>query len=239
MSYVKKSRKDFLKSLVYATGAAAIPPLGSVRGDSLPGESSADVVAVDEYDFRVRLQVPQVIDNMTSQGYRAYRQQTISGPMFVNWLSGGKFSLEFDTLVNSNFKVRGANVTYATTVLPEVSCPRFVYIGSNRTNKFTKASIGFYAQLCPSYAIGEPEEDNSFYLMFAGRGVSCLNRSLDARVVTRLSGYAAGMQGCSCTAYGHKSPTRNAGIIGPTEVVNDVVSSFGMWRATWKSRIFS
>ena len=89
---VKKSRKDFLKSLVYATGAAAIPPLGSVRGDSIYDEPNAKVVAVDRYDFRVRLQVPQVLDNTDSQGYRTYKLQGISGQMFVNWLSDGKFS---------------------------------------------------------------------------------------------------------------------------------------------------
>lgn len=235
-----QSRKDFLKSIVLgAVGSAAISPLGSVRGDSLSNESEADVVAVDEYDFRVRLQVPQVIDNMSSQGYRAYRQQTISGPLYVNWLSDGKFRLEFGKLVNANFKVRGANVTYTTEVLSTVVFPRFVYIGSNRTEKFVKPSICFYAQLWPSYAVGDPEEDNSFYMMFAGKGASAYKKGLDARVTTKISGYAAGMQGCSCMAYGHKSPTRNAGISGPTDVVNDVVSSFGTWRMSWKKRTFS
>lgn len=232
-----QNRKDFLKSLVMGTaGVAALSPLGPARGDYSPDESDADLVAVDEYDFRVRLQVPQVFDNTTSQGYRAYRPQSISGSMFVGWMSDGGFRIYFGKLVNSQFKVQGSRVTYVAEVLSDTVYPRFVYIGNNKTNRFTTPCMCFYAQFQPSYAIGEPEEDNSFYLMFAGRGSSICKGSINARIARRLYGYAAGMQGCSCMDYGHKSPTRNAGISGPTEVVNDVVSSFGTWHAAWKNR---
>ena len=235
-----QSRKDFLKSLVVGTtGVAALSRLGQARGDYSSDESSADVVAVDEYDLRMRLQVPQVFDNTTSQGYRAYKPQVISGPMFVDWLSNGRFKIDFGKLVNAHFKVRGVNVTYTTEVLSDTVYPRFVYIGNNKTDRFITPCICFYVQLLPSYAIGDPGEDNSFYLMFAGKGSSIYNGSLGARIAKRFYGYVAGMQGCSCMAYGHKSPTRNAGISGPTEVVNDVVSSFGTWRATWKNRTFA
>lgn len=235
-----QNRKDFLKSLVLGTaGIAALSPHGPARGEYSSDESDVDVVAEDEYDFRVRLQVPQVFNNTTSQGYRAYRPQVISGPMFVDWLSDGRFRIDFGKLVNAHFKVQGANVTYKTEVLSDFVFPRFVYIGNNKTDKFTTPCICFYAQLWPSYAIGDPEEDNSFYLMFSGKGSSIYKGSLGARIAKRFHGYVAGMQGCSCMAYGHKSPTRNAGISGPTEVVNDVVSSFGTWRATWKNRTFA
>lgn len=232
-----QNRKDFLKSLVLGTaGIAALSPHELARGEYSSDESDADLVAVDEYDLRMRLQVPQVFNNTTSQGYRVYRPQTVSGSMFVGWMSDCGFKIYFGKLVNQQFKVQGSKVTYTAEVLSDTVYPRFVYIGNNKTDRFTTPCICFYAQLLPSYAIGEPEEDNSFYMMFAGKGSSACKSNLKSRIVKRLNGYAAGMQGCSCMAYGHKSPTRNAGISGPTEVVNDVVSSFGTWRATWKNR---
>lgn len=230
-----QSRKDFLKSLVFGAGAATLAPKAlSTAYDE--GDEPLVFTAVDKYNFKMTLQVPQVFDNTASQGYRAYRPQKVSGPMYISWLEDGSFVVQFGRLENSNFKVGGANVTYTALEQKDVVYSRFVYIGSNKTDTFTKPCLCFYAQFEPSYAIGEPKEDNSFSLMFAGKGRSAYKRGICARVATRLSGYAAGMQGCGCADYGHKSPTRNAGVSGPTKLVNDVVACYGSWRATWEGR---
>lgn len=230
-----QSRKDFLKTLVLGAGAAALAPK-TLAEDEGPKDETYSYAAVDEYNFKMTLQVPQVLDNTTSRGYRTYKPQNIGGPMYIVWLDNGSFTVKFGTLVNANFKVGGSNVTYQAEEMPDIVYPRYVYIGNNKKNTFVKPCICFYAQFEPSYAIGEPGEDDSFSLMFAGRGASGFKRSINARVATRFTGYAAGMQGCGCADYGHKSPTRDAGLAGPTDYVNDVVASYGTWRAIWKRR---
>lgn len=232
------SRNEFLKSLVFGTGAAALAQRAA-EGALLrtTGEEEAERIGTDEYQFLMRLNVPQVVDNTTSQGRRIYRAQMIKGQMYIVWLADGDFRIEFGDLVNSNFKVGGANVTYIGREMKEVVSSRYNYIGDNKTGKFIKPCLAFFGEFVPSYAKGEAGEDNSFYLMFGGYGLSGVKRAHGgARIATRINGYVAGVQGCGCSDYGHVSPTRDATISGPGVQVNDVVSTSGRWRIVWKGR---
>lgn len=232
-------RNEFLKSLMLGMGAIALPQGVAAQTDlESTSEAEAERIGADEYLFKMRLNVPQVVDNTTSQGKRIYRVQTIKGPMYIVWLADGNFRIEFGNLVNLNFKVGGENVTYEGREMKEVVYSRFNYIGDNRTGKFIKPCLAFFGEFEPSYAKGEASEDNSFYLMFSGYGMSTVKRAYGgARIATCINGYVAGVQGCGCSAYGHMSPTRDATIMGPGEKVNDVVSTNGRWRMVWKGRV--
>lgn len=149
-------------------------------------------------------------------------------------MNDGSSQLQVKDVVNRNFKVRGFRVEYDATVDDDVFPHRFNFIGNNRTGKFRIPTLGFWLDLLPNYALGAPSEDNSFYLMLSGRGTSALRYG--SRIATRFKGNVAGTQGCSCSAYGHKSPTRVATIDGPGNEVDDVVATFGTWSAKWKGR---
>ena len=196
------------------------------------------IVAEDEYDLRIRLYVPQVVNNTESLGKRVFRLQTISGSLFIYWLNDGSCLLDFDNLVNKNFKVGGKNVTYKGVVDYNVVYPRFNYIGNNRTNIFRIPCMSFYLELEPSYAIGGNTEDNSFYLLLAGNGTSSLTGTKKIRIARYFYGHASGTQGCGCYAYGHTSPTRKATVDGPSDIVEDVVPTYGRWNAKLKKRTY-
>ena len=194
------------------------------------------VEAVDLYNMKIRLDVPQVVDNSSSEGKRVYRMQNIWGNMEVQWLSDGTMQLAFSGLVNRQFFVSGKAVTYKGYESQDMMSTHFVWIGNNKTGKFATPCLSFFLELLPSYALTEVSEDNSFYLLMAGKGVSKYKRTYDAQIATRIKGYAAGTQGCGCMDYSHKSPTRIAGRIGPTDGVSDVVATMGTWQALWKNR---
>ena len=228
-------RKNFIKALILGAGASMLSTK-SLANNGEGDVESMEYVAMDEYGLSLRLQVPQVLDNTKSLGYRTYRSQMITGPMYIVWLEDGSFEVKFGKLVNNNFKVGGEKVTYEALEMKDTVYSRFVYIGNNKTEKFIRPCLAFFAQLLPSYAIGEPEEDNSFSLMLSGKGVSAYKQALKARVATKITGYVSGIQGCGCAAYGHKSPTRDASMDGSSTIVDDVVPTFGMWTAKWKKR---
>ena len=194
-------------------------------------EPSAVIVAEDEYAISLKLQVPQVIDNMSSVGYRKYQTQTIKGKMYICWLDDGGFALDFDELENKNFKVRSTRVKYKGTEGKEIVYSRFNWIGSNKTNVFKVPTICFYLELEPSYAMGGNNEDNSFYVLVSGKGSSAIKKTVGCRIATSFSGYVAGTQGCGCMAYGHKSPTRVGAVSGPSNATDDVVPTYGTWSA--------
>ena len=232
------SRNEFLKSLVFGTGAAALVRR-AVEGAVLKstGEKESERIGTDEYRFHMRLRVPQVTNNTTSEGKRTYTTQNIRGPMYIVWLANGDFRIEFGELVNSNFKVQGSPVTYKGREMKELVNTRFNYIGNNKTGRFTKPCLAFFGEFEPSYAQGEADEDNSFYLMFGGDGASAEVKEYGGvRIAKMISGYAAGVQGCGCSAYGHVSPTRDATITGPGVQVDDVVATSGRWQMVWKGR---
>ena len=223
--------KSFIKCLVFAI---CMIPLFIY---SIDEESEFYPTAIDIYELNLMLKVPQVLDNTTSQGRRVYRPQRIKGNMYVNWYFDNSFSLTFDGLTNCNFKVGGEKVTYTGYEGINTVYSRYCYIGNNRTEVFTKPCLAFYLELEPSYAIGGNNEDNSFYLMLAGTGVSTYKGEYKSRIARNLYGYASGTQGCGCSAYTHKSPTRKAAQYGPSETPTDVVATYGHWRAKFKKRV--
>ena len=194
-------------------------------------------IATDVYSLTLTMRVPQVFDNTKSTGYRKYVTQRIRGEMHVNWQSDGTFTLSFANLVNSNFKVGGANVKYTGYEDRDMFYTRYNYIGSNKTGAFKTPCICFFLELEPSYAIGGNNEDNSFYLMLSGSGSSKFSLYDNWRIARKFSGHVSGTQGCGCSAYTHKSPTRRATFYGGTGGVDDVVATYGKWQAAWKKRI--
>ena len=139
-------------------------------------------------------------------------------------------------MVNRNFKVRGIRVGYEARVNDDVFMHKLTYIGNNLTGKFKVPTTCFWLELYPSYAIGQPSEDNSLYLLLSGKGSSSLKYG--PRIATTLKGNVSGTQGCSCSAYGHASPTRIGWLYGPSELVDDVAATYGTWRARWKGRTY-
>lgn len=222
--------------LVFAA-SALIPKCIHAVNSMSDTEESASIVAIDVYDMTLTLKVPQVLENTTSTGYRKFKTQKIKGTMYVKWLSDDTFGLEFANFENMNFKVGGYRVSYKAIADNNVVYQRYNYIGNNGTDVFKTPCICFYLELEPSYAIGGNTEDNSFYILLAGSGTSVFKKRDDYRVANKMAGYVAGTQGCGCAAYTHKSPTRSAGIYGPTDRVDDVVATYGRWKALWKSRV--
>lgn len=187
----------------------------------------------DVYDLVITLKVPQVFNNNTSQGYRKYQTQKIKGFMSVTYDTKGNTKPIIDVfgLENKTFKVRSKYVTYESEVNDDEISSRLVRIGSNKTGKFNTASICFYVEAVPNYALGDVDEDNSFYLLFAGSGTCTTAKKSGVNYIKKMSGRVTGTQGCSCYAYGHVSPTRTAGYCGPTDQVEDVACVYGSWTA--------
>ena len=213
------------------------------------------------YKFKVRNWVPRIYDNMSSLGYRKYKLQQIDGVLDIEFTENNRPSIVVSDLVNKSHKINGKNITYTAKVNNdgdfEGPMTRVNLIGDNKTGKFTTASVVFYIDAEPSYNIGEDNEDNSLICTFAGKGTTS-TKTIKAwerytytdnkgktrsalrqvtlgkyRIITTLRGYDAGTLGCGCYAYGHTSPTRVAGALGPTDFVDDVASTWGAWRATY------
>ena len=223
----------FIKTNIVSAIIAAFAftfPLMSTQDDS-----AKSVVAVDEYEMTLSLDVPQVLDNMESLGRRVYKKQTIKGLMRVHWLAEGGCSFSFDDFENRSFRTGGGKVTYDVFVDDDRPAPRFAWIGSNATGKFTKPTLTLSVVMDPSYALTDPGEDNSLLITLSGKGTSMVKDG--SRIAKTLSGKVSGTQGCSCYDYGHKSPTRTAGVDGPTEEATDVVSTDGNWKAKWRNRV--
>lgn len=213
------------------------------------------------YKFRMTEYVPKIFDNMESLGYRRYVTQRIEGELDIEYIEGSRPAISIEDLVNKSHRINGEYVTYKTTVNNdgEIEGPitRVNLIGNNKTGKFTTASVVFYMDAEPSYNVGEDEEDNSLLCTFAGKGTTSI-KTIKAwekysytdsngktrsalrqvtlgsyRIISTLRGYNAGTLGCGCSAYGHVSPTRIAGALGPTDEVDDVAAIWGVWRASY------
>lgn len=199
-------------------------------------EPEATVIARDEYSFKLRLKVPQVINNSTSRGKRVYKRQTIYGTMYIEYYDNGTSGVAFGELINKNFKLSGLNVRYNSLIVENMLIPGcYNYIGNNATGSFKKPTVCFSVQMEPSYAISVPSNDNSIYITCAAMGSSKIKNGV--RVPTYFAGMATGTQGCSCSAYGHISPTRAASLRGPTDTVEDAAATFGRWTAKWQRRV--
>ena len=231
-------RRDAMKKMLMFLGLVGVLLGGfkTIVADETDWDST--IVAVDVYDFKLSLKVPQVFNNTKSTGYRSFKYQRIVGTMYVQWLEGGGCSFAFSDLKNRDFRVGGAYVTYDGVTNNEMLYGRLNWIGNNKTEVFKIPTLCMGVEFRPSYATGEGTEDNSFVLVLSGKGSSGMKRSLGAQVATTFWGYASGTQGCGCAAYSHKSPTRRGGECGPTSAVDDVVATFGIWRARWKGRAY-
>ena len=182
--------------------------------------AGGDAVVTEVYSLRMYLKVPQVLNNSLSTGRRVYTKQRLEGEMHVTY-AGDSVNIAVLGLVNKNFQVVGKNVEYQ--VYTDMTC--WNLIGNNRTDTFRKPSVCFSMEAQPSYVWSwEPDSDNSFVLTLSGLGTSY-------RI---LHGYVSGTQGCGCTAYGHKSPTRRMGPCGRPMHVSDVAATLGTWRAKLK-----
>ena len=193
-------------------------------------EETVYVASMDEYQLKMKLNVPRIYNNTQSLGYRKYqRQLVISKVYFLYAKDGSLLDVQFENTYNKTHKMtNGKNVTYKASLAYNFIWPRFNALGNNRTGKFKTASICFNLAADPSYNIGEFAEDNSLYITLAGRG----NFSSRSKKLKKASGYAAGALGCGCMAYGHVSPTRKIGRYGPTDSVDDVAAVHGNWTLT-------
>ena len=197
----------------------------------------------DIYKFTMSLNVPRVYDNMTSKGNRKYHKDKFEGILRIKYpvdeSARGQISIE--ALYNKSHKVNGMNVTYDVIVDDgTIVYPRVNLLGDNKTGKFKTPSVVFFACCDPSYNIGEVDEDNTLYIMLAGKGLVSQNKRKGCQVISSLSGYVSGSIGCGCYAYGHVSPTRINGVCGPIRgYVDDVAAVWGTWKATYKSSICS
>lgn len=204
--------------------------------------SSLAKQVVDVYSLQIALKVPQVIDNTQSLGKRAYMLQKITGRLLVYYDNESKAAeaVELANLVNLSYKVGGKNVKYKVLNENYIGVPQiWNAIGSNKTLVFTKSSVCFNAELEPSYALGEPSNDNSLILVFSGASTLStkkLSCGVKIKFPTSVSGHVVGTQGCGCHDYGHVSPTRSLGLYGPTDQAVDIASVWGTWKAKFQYR---
>ena len=92
--------------------------------------------------------------------------------MLLCYGSDGRLvDVQFKDFVNRTHKLsNGKNVEYDAK-LAWTPYPRFNAIGSNKTGKFTTASVCFGLEAEPSYNIGEMDEDNGLYVTLSGKGI--------------------------------------------------------------------
>lgn len=191
----------------------AVPGIG-IAGSAM--RANAATRGAELWSLKMRLYVPRVYDNATSQGYRKYQVQTIRGEFVVAPVRDSEPDIRFEWLENATHKVNGRRVEYAAEPNGAVL---WHAVGDNKTGKFTTRSVVLPIEAMPSYAIGPaPNEDNSLLVTLAGRG------SASGRM---LRGYVSGQLGCGCYEYGHVSPTR----IWGTDRVVDTAAVFGTWTA--------
>lgn len=228
-----------MKNLLLCLLCSSIIPLSYLGGINCLAqtieEAPSEVEATDVYDLTLMLRVPQVYNNAESTGYRKYGFQKIKGELYIKWLVSGGYKIEMGNLENKTFKVKGVRVAYEWYD-GDLVYPRLNWIGNNKTEKFTVPTLYFSVALDPSYAISTVNEDNSFYLILSGIGVSTYKKELESKLTKTITGYVVGTQGCGCTDYGHKSPTRVGALFGPSEKVDDVVATMGSWTAKWRRR---
>ena len=212
-----------------ALAAAAV-----VAFTSMPAFGKAKVAATDVYDLKMTLHVPRIYDNNKSLGKRKYQTQRVQGQMLMQYDCRGELlDVKFTNMVNKTHKLsNGKRLTYPRVQLGDAVLPRFNAIGSNKTGKFTTASICFFLVAEPSYNIGKLDEDNALYVTLAGRG----NFHPCKKYLKYVKGKVAGTLGCGCMAYGHVSPTRQIGYCGATDVVDDVAAVDGTWSMKFNAK---
>lgn len=210
--------------------------LSLVVFQTLVGAQTTDV-----YDFKMKVRVPRIYDNTTSQGQRKWQTQYIYGQMLVNYDTDELAPrITFKNCINRTHMINGKYVSYLCEEGYDEVIRRWVVMGNNKTGSFKNGSCFFFADFDPSYNIGDDEPDNSLLLYFGGYGILQKVRSSPCSCttykVTSWKGYCVGTMGCGCRAYGHKSPTRVLGFYGPVcDFVTDVAAiPMGQWHAKYR-----
>lgn len=196
----------------------------------------ASAGSIDAYDFTMNLKIPRVYDNTQSLGYRAVQRQRIHGHLLVKWEDGyRKPTLQIVDLVNATHRMsNGKNVAYDVNV----ASSKMNAIGSNKTQKFNIVTMVMDIEAEPSYNIGEMNEDNGLYVKLSGFGKMSTKFKKDALKVYKVSGKVAGNIGCGCFAYGHTSPTRAIGELGPIlDLVDDIAAVEGTWKISYNQKL--
>jgi len=202
----------------------------------IPATLFADAFT-DVYDVRFRLRVPRVYDNGASLGYRKYQTQDIRGQMFVTYGEDALPSVSFSDFTNLTHLIGDSNVTY-TASLDEDALMNFSWCGDNRKQTFTRPNCNFAVVLSPSYKRGDDMLDD-LHLTVActvGSSLRTMTEAGRVQIAKTLTGYAAGQLRCNCTAWGHVSPTRIWGLLGPTYFVTDIASVAGSVRMRYNKK---
>lgn len=168
------------------------------------------------YKVTLRMKVPRVFRNESSQGYRKAQDQTVTGYIRVDKGSpeNGEPRVWADGFRNNTHKVGGKCVTYECSVTDVM----WHYTGNNRTGVFRSPNVKIGLDMDPSYNIGDDEPDNTLLITLAGFGQSD----------NVIRGSVAGQIGCGCHEYGHVSPTRN--IVGESVDIVPLGGTFTMRR---------
>lgn len=244
-----------IKQLTLAALVSAAT-FSSAWGIVLPPEVPSNYIT-DVYDFRMSVQTPRIYNNTESLGYRKYQNQTVKGHLCISYSPKvleedySRPIVWFADLTNQTHKINGAKIGYLCEVDNAGDygpMSRVNVIGDNKKNTFTTASVCFYLDAMPDYSKGGDDEDNSLLITLGGKGTTALKTVYGYegrrrivlgkyRYIQRLTGGFGGTLGCGCTAYGHKSPTRVMGALGPTESVDDVAAVYGTWSATYNSKL--
>ena len=193
----------------------------------------------DIYKFSMHLKIPRVYENTQSQGYRQYQWQTVEGELRVQYdeAQSERPTVEASNVVNRTYIVGGKRLIYIP-MPDEGKFPKVNLIGSNKKSVFKTPSISIPLCLYPSYNINDKvTEDNSLFVDLGGTGTTSKKKVKGCQVINSMKGAVTGRLGCSCTDYGHMSPTRVAGYKGPVEdQIDDVAAVWGSWKAVWKRR---
>jgi hypothetical protein len=91
---------------------------------------------VDTYNFKMRLDVPRIYDNMQSRGYRKYQPQILKGELQFVYRDSSDVQdvrVRVLNLYNKTHKINGRNVTYICSDSPSDETSLVVGVGSNKT----------------------------------------------------------------------------------------------------------
>ena len=174
-------------------------------------------------------------------------------------------AIYFLDLTNQTHKINNKKIGYKCSInndgyMFEGPITRVNFIGDNKKDLFKTPSVDFYLDAEPDYNVGEDDEDNSLLGTLSGGGTcnkiteykyECANKLTSTSVtisrkkvkvrsyyhISSLNGKITGTLGCGCEAYGHKSPTRIAGLYGASTNVDDVAKIEGTWSATYNSKL--
>ena len=191
---------------------------------------------VDVYDVKIIVSIPRVYDNTTSQGYRSYQRQKIQGTMYLTYdSSDSPAEIQYGSFTNLTHKTSlGKNITYQVFNNDDI-IQRLSVVGNNKTMTFSRGTCCLNAIFEPSYSVSDVvNEDNSLYVQMTSiNGRFSIKNG--RKYLRSMSGRITGSVGCACSDYGHISPTRMLGYLGPLlHNVIDVAACEGIWRMRYR-----